>query len=162
VIYVGIDPGLTGAVAAIFPTGAVQTWDAPTAWDGKKNRLLISDMRKILKTIVAAGDPRDRPDLAIRAAIERVHSMPEQGISSAFSFGEGFGYWQGLLSGLEIPFDLVTPQAWKKALLAGAAKEKDASRIRAQQLFPTADLRLKKHHGRAEALLIAEYRRRQG
>ncbi len=36
-------------------------------------------------------------------------------------------------------------------------KDKEASRLRAQQLFPSADLRLKKHHGRAEALLLAAY-----
>lgn len=152
-IYLGIDPGLDGAMAVIFADGLVRIYDAPTAKDGGKRRYLLADMRRL---VGAFG-----PDMT-RAAIERVHSMPKQGVASSFNFGEGFGLWQGLLAGLGIPFDLVTPQAWKKVMLAGAGKDKAAARIRAQQLFPDAELNLKKHHGRAEALLIAEYRRRIG
>ena len=49
-------------------------------------------------------------------------------------------------------------------MLDGMQKTKDASRYKAMQLFPQlADqLNLKKHEGRADALLIAEWRRRQG
>lgn len=150
-IYIGIDPGLDGGLAAIDPD-CVRLWDTPTGRDGKKRRYLLSEMALLL---------RQYPSGTV-ACLERVHSMPKQGVASSFSFGEGFGLWQGLLAGLGIPFDLVTPQAWKKELMAGAAKEKDASRIVAQRLFPTAELHLKKHHGRADALLIAEYRRRRG
>jgi hypothetical protein len=45
-------------------------------------------------------------------------------------------------------------------MLYGLPKGKDTGRLRAQQLFPTADLKFKKHHGRSDALLIAEYLRR--
>ena len=84
--------------------------------------------------------------------------MPGQGVRSMFTMGYGVGVWTGLLVGLLLPYNRVTPQRWKKLMMDGiAAKDKDASRHRAQQLFPLADLRLKKHDGRAEALLIAEY-----
>ena len=43
----------------------------------------------------------------------------------------------------------------KRTLALG--KDKEASRLRAMQLYPGADLRLKKHHGRAESLLLACY-----
>lgn len=156
-IYIGIDPGLDGALAAIDADGkAVSVHDAPTSRDGGKRRYLLADMAGILRGFPEIVGAR------MRACVERVHSMPKQGVASSFGFGEGFGLWQGLLAGLGIPFDLATPQAWKKSMLAGAGKEKDAARIRAQQLFPGVELHLKKHHGRAEALLIAEYRRRIG
>jgi len=164
-IYLGIDPGLDGAVAAISGNpGDLPPWvvalDTPTAKDGTKRRYLVADMRQMVIKLCfgAGGMTKDH----VVAAIERVHSMPSQGVASSFTFGEGFGLWQGVLAGLGIPFDLVTPQRWKKTLLDGASKEKDASRIRAQQIFPSVDLKLKKHHGRADALLIAEWRRRQG
>ena len=89
--------------------------------------------------------------------------MPEQGVTSTFSMGHGLGLWEGILSALGVPYQMVTPQAWKKAMMAGQEKEKDASRQVAMRLFPSTipKLSLKKHHGRSDALLIAEYLRRQ-
>jgi hypothetical protein len=50
---------------------------------------------------------------------------------------------------------LVTPVVWKKALkLPGGKNKKPALRL-ARETFPNVDLRLEKHHNRAEALLIA-------
>ena len=47
-------------------------------------------------------------------------------------------------------------------MMADMGKDKDASRLRAIQLFPVVANRLdrKKDDGRAEALLLAEYGRR--
>jgi crossover junction endodeoxyribonuclease RuvC len=56
---------------------------------------------------------------------------------------------------LQIPYTPVRPVVWKKTFSLG--KDKEASRLRAMQLFPGADLRQKKNHGRAEALLLALY-----
>jgi len=99
-------------------------------------------------------------NISMVCALEKVHAMPGQGVTSMFSFGEGYGVWQGILAGLQIPFDLVAPQTWKKHTMRDCSKEKGASMVKALQLYPQADIRLKKHHGRADALLIAEYLRR--
>lgn len=95
--------------------------------------------------------------------IEKVHSMPGQGVASTFCFGEGYGVWLGILAALGIRHELITPQSWKKSLMDGQLKDKDASRLVAMRLFPEAgnQLQLKKHHGRADALLIAEFVRRK-
>jgi hypothetical protein len=79
-----------------------------------------------------------------------------------FGFGKGYGMWIGIVAALEIPYTLVTPQAWKKELMQGI-KDKDAGRLRAMQLFPAYNewLVRKRDIGRADALLIAEYGRRQ-
>jgi hypothetical protein len=157
-IYIGIDPGFGGAIAAINRAGGlVGVIDTPFAMDGKRRCYLVDSMRSAILEL-GGGIGCD----VYRAAIEKVHSMPKQGVVSSFTFGEGYGLWRGILAGLRISVDLVEPQRWKKSILDGVGKEKEASRIRAQQLFPGADLKLVKHHGRAEALLIAEYRRRQG
>ena len=69
--------------------------------------------------------------------------------------GYGFGIWIGLLAALQLPYSWVRPQVWKQAM--GLGKAKEPSRLRAMQLFPRADLRRRKDHGRAEALLLAWY-----
>jgi hypothetical protein len=73
-----------------------------------------------------------------------------------FNYGVGYGAYLGILTALEIPFQEVRPQTWKKAYSLNS--EKSRSIIVAQQLFPGADIG--KKDGRAEALLLAEYARR--
>ena len=101
-----------------------------------------------------------RQDVVV--VLENVHSMPSQGVASSFSFGEGKGMWEGILGAFDIPFDLVSPQRWKKAIMADQGKEKSAARFKAAQLFPslTSQLSRVKDDGRAEAILMAEYGRR--
>lgn len=96
--------------------------------------------------------------------LEHVHAMPKQGVSSMFSFGVNFGFIQGVLMAFGMPYELVTPQKWKKEFSVTA--EKNTSIEVAKRLFPNADLmrtsRCKKENdGIAEALLLAEYARRK-
>ena len=154
-IYVGIDPGLSGAVAAIDHDGKIiLLQDAPTFLVGGKHKSK-RDYAQIGMLAILRDIPRPNT-----AALELVHAMPGQGVTSMFTMGRGFGMWEMALVSLVIPYDKITPQRWKGTMMYGMPKEKDTSRLRAQQLFPTADLKLKKHHGRADALLIAEYLRR--
>ena len=81
--------------------------------------------------------------------------MPGQGTRSMFTTGDGYGLSIGLVTTLQLPYTSVRSGVWKRSLALG--KDKEASRLRAIQLYPGADLRLKKHHGRAEALLLASY-----
>ena len=50
--------------------------------------------------------------------IEKVHSMPGQGVASMFNFGKGYGIWIGILAALKISKTLVTPQEWKKEMMS--------------------------------------------
>ena len=157
-IIVGIDPGITGAVAFIkLPSGVVEIYDTPTAeikkGKSKKNEYLPYQMAKLLK------NPANTELWYI--FIEKVHSMPGQGVASMFNFGRGFGLWEGIAAGLGLPINYVTPQAWKKEVMTFAG-DKDQARIRAQELFPECSslLSRKRDIGRADALLIAEYGRR--
>ena len=81
------------------------------------------------------------------------------GATSAFNFGMGFGMWIATCAALEIPYQLVHPATWKAALMRDQGKEKDASRVKAMQLYPytAKDLARKKDHARGDALLLAHY-----
>jgi crossover junction endodeoxyribonuclease RuvC len=154
-IHIGIDPGLSGAIVAIFPDGAIELHDMPVLEVKKKQTLNYSGLAHIIQRYSTEGD--------CMAAIELVGAMPGQGVSSMFKFGQCYGAALATLASLQIPYQTITPPVWKRAYrLVGC--EKDEARARALELFPQciADLKLKKHHGRADALLLAEYGRRMG
>lgn len=151
-IKIGIDPGLDGAVAVKIGN-KVTFYDTPTLTikKGKKNKRSCNP--PLMADILRQYKGQD-----VHIVLEKVHSMPGQGVASMFSMGEGFGMWQGIIAALQFKLTMVTPQAWKKKVMAGMGKEKDVSRQRALQLYPqlAEDLKLKKHHGRADALLLTE------
>jgi crossover junction endodeoxyribonuclease RuvC len=155
-VIFGIDPGITGAVAILSGYGEVYgLCDAPTiqVTTGKKKR------RELLPLEMAAivGSYSTCRRLAF---IEWAQAMPGQGVTSMFSYGQGFGLWLGILAALGISTTKVRPRAWKKAMLEGHdASDKASSVARAAALFPEAKLGKKSDAGRAEALLIAEYGR---
>jgi hypothetical protein len=91
-----------------------------------------------------------------RAYLEQVHSSPQMGVKSAFTFGNGFGHLEMALTAAGIPFERVRPQVWQKAMGCMTKGDKNVSKRKAQELFPS----LKVNHYIADALLIAEYGRR--
>ena len=140
----GVDPGLSGAIAFYFPRHPerVSVEDMPVAGGD-------------IDCVTLAGRIRQfAPDLAI---VEAVHAMPKQGVSSTFRFGAGYGAIRGVLAALDVPTHLVTPGAWKKHFRLTADKEQ--ARALALRLFPAVGERFsrKKDDGRAEAALIARY-----
>lgn len=151
---IGIDPGNTGAIALLHDNGDfIEVADMPLMALGKKNQVNAVELANIIGGyLFMAGSDGHR----LMAIVEKVHSMPKQGVSSSFNFGMGYGVIQGVLAALNIPMTLVSPQKWKKHHnLIG--KEKDVARTLAQQLYPTASLARKKDIGRADAILIARY-----
>jgi crossover junction endodeoxyribonuclease RuvC len=153
-VIIGIDPGMTGAVATIWEDGAAAVFDMPTLESGtnKRRRLDASELSDELRT---------HRESQVHVFLEKAQAMSKEGAVGAFSYGEGFGTIQGILTALRIPFDLVRPQDWRVAMV-GRGAPKDKSRERAMQIFPLLSDKLsrKKDHGRAEALLIAEWGRR--
>jgi len=103
--------------------------------------------------LVALLQPYAGPQAHV--VLEESQAMPGQGTRSMFTVGVGFGVLLGVLSALQLPHSRVRPAIWKRTL--GLGKDKERARLRAMQLFPSADLRLKRHHGRAESLLLAWY-----
>ena len=144
-IYVGIDPGISGAIAILWP-------------DDEK--LHIFDMPvfeiKVGKSIKREVDPVNLScilscTLAKMTYLEKVGAMPGQGVTSMFNFGRSYGVVQGVLAALQLPVMLIRPATWKKLL--SVSKGKDAARKRASELMPAHShpWPLKTHDVRAEA-----------
>lgn len=142
-IYIGIDPGKNGGIAFI------------NEFDEIIQLLPFSDDALIQSIKNCSSD--------MKCTLEHVHAMPKQGVSSTFNFGMNFGFIQGVLKAYSIPYELVTPQKWKKEF--SCTSDKNTSIDVCKRLFPTVNLKKterckKDHDGMAEALLMAEYGRR--
>ncbi len=145
-INIGLDPGKQGACAVLDSDGSLcAVFDLPYIADGKTAWVDGSEFQSELMAAL-----QGRPAAAI---VERVSAMPRQGVASSFAFGVGVGALLGVLRAMQIPIKLVTPAAWKREM--GLSSDKRASLDKARLLFPTAELHLAKHDGRAEALLLA-------
>ena len=139
----GIDPGISGAVAFFYPShpNAVSVYDMPSI--GKE--VNCAELRAIIKQY--------QPDLAI---IESVHAMPRQGVSSSFNFGMSYGMMRGVVAAIGIPQVLVAPTKWKKYF--ALTSDKETSRRLAILTWPESEhFNRKKDDGRAEAALLALY-----
>ena len=147
-LTLGLDTGLSGALALLDSDGMPElVADLPVIRDAK---LAWIDGAALQSTLLEAIQGRP-----CRAFVERVSAMPAQGIASAFTFGVGLGSILATLQTLRLPIELITPAQWKTAL--GLGKDKRVSLDKARLLFPSADLHLAKHDGRAEALLLAHF-----
>lgn len=146
-IFAGIDPGMSGALALYNPADDwLEVHDCPTISPNGKNELFMPAVIDILRSVDVAA-----------CVIERAQAMPGQGVTSMFSYGVGYGAYLGVLASLQIPHSKISPQEWKKKLRV--PKDKDAARARASELMPahTGKWMRKKDHGRAESALLAYY-----
>jgi len=155
-IWLGVDPGLDGAIGVLRDDDTLAVHDIPTLKVGSAGKRVVD--HAALATLLDGMHRDAAPQLA---AIEAVASSSQQGVASAFAFGDGYGILKGALAAHFVPLRFVTPVAWKRALRIPAGSDKDMSRRRASELFPrfTVLWQLKKHDGRAEAALIAWYAR---
>ena len=151
--YIGIDPGLTGALAHLSPAGIIRARDLPVLQTrkGGKNTLDVHATVSLLHYLADVSGP----DLTV--ILEEVNSMPKQGVVSTFTFGRTFGQLEGVIVGLGLKLHMVRPAVWKKVM--GVSADKDGARLAASRAFPEAadQWSRKKDHGRAEAALLALY-----
>ena len=147
-IYIGIDPGRNGGIAIIKTLGNKIDKVGVKCYSDEDLLGILADAEKYIHKV---------------CYLENVHAMPKQGVSSTFNFGMNFGFIQGVLKAYGIPYELVTPQKWKKEF--SCTSDKNTSIEVCKRLFPNVNLKAaerckKDHDGIAEALLIAEYGRR--
>lgn len=143
----GVDPGIGGGLALLdVSLGLLMTADMPIIKSGKARLMSESALTQQFSDW--------EPDVAW---VERVHSMPKQGVASTFSFGMNYGLIRGVLAGLRVPTILVTPQEWKRIYRLGA--DKQDARVIAGRIFPAnaRDFSRVRDDGKAEAALIAKF-----
>lgn len=141
---IGIDPGKSGGIAWIGDDGTVV-------------EAMPETLQDLWELIVSISLNAETGGTGIMAYIEAIHSSPQMGVVSSFTFGRGLGNLEMALTAAGIPFERVRPQVWQKELACMSKGDKNITKRKAQELFPS----LKVTHKTADALLIAEYGRRQ-
>ncbi len=148
-IYVGIDPGMSGAIAWFTELGdLIAVEDMPLKGEGKQRRV---DGQVLASYILEHAGMEDTV-----IAVERVHSMPQQGVASTFRFGMSYGVALAVADICSTYHHSVRPQEWKK-LFNLIGKDKDAARLLVLDYFPDQAglFARKKDQGRADAALVA-------
>lgn len=165
-IYLGIDPGVNGAVAWFEGGTKPQVQDIPTYKEpiaGKKTPTGKQRMRSMydlveIEAMLKLATLGYQADLVL-SAVETTNPYPGQDVTSAWLQAQGLMLWPAMLVGMGLPeCDKIYPQAWRKAVGLSKGDDKEASRQLALELFPnlSEELKRKKDHNRAEALLIME------
>ena len=142
--YLGVDPGTSGAMALV---------------DGDGKLVDVIKLKETQHDVWDWLDPHHRKLYETQidfAVLEKVHSMPKQGVASSFKFGASYGFCQGVLVAARIRFELVTPQKWQHAMGCRTGGDKNITKSRAQALFPNKKIT----HAIADALLLADFARR--
>lgn len=136
-IYIGVDPGLSGGIAVIYPD-RVEVMKMPL-----KNGEI--DVWKLIGWI-----PFDDSI----ACVEKVWAMSRGKIAVA-SLNFSAGVIHGLLGSLAIPITKVAPSTWRKAVLKNyRASKQDAVNFCCEN-YPTVEIY--GDHNLAEAICIAQY-----
>jgi crossover junction endodeoxyribonuclease RuvC len=155
--FIGIDPGKKGGIAFITPFD-IQTIETPI---NAEKEIDVSAINTLLALNIII---KVKHNNEIFCCIEKSTAMPKQGVVSMFKYGVTYGKLLAILEILNIPYEEISPQKWKKEFSLNSDKRR--SIITAQKLFPsmkgqftTARGRIK--DGAAEALLLAEYARRK-
>jgi hypothetical protein len=146
--YLGVDPGKKGGICILGDDREV------------KEYCVMPPTKKDI-AVKIAGWIELYPDT--RIICERAQTMPKQGITSAFNYGNHFGTFEDAGVWLEIPYIEVRPAEWKKAL--GLNSDKVNSNMMCKRMFPYVNLIppgcRTEYDGISEAVLIAEWARRQ-
>ena len=150
---VGIDPGLSGAIAILKENKVLGIFDMPVMAEGKKNKKQLNSAQLVN---ILRENIQDKEESAV--VVEQVNAMPGQGVTSMFNFGQTFGAIKGVCAALELPIFFVRPSKWKKHFeLINSSK--DSSRTKVIEMYPSLSNQLskKKDVNKSDAILIARF-----
>jgi crossover junction endodeoxyribonuclease RuvC len=149
---IGIDPGLSGAIAVLENNKVKNIFDMPVMAEGKKNKRQLNSAQLV---VLLKENINDDETVVV---VEQVNAMPGQGVTSMFNFGQTFGAIKGVCAALTLPIFFVRPAKWKKHFeLINSSK--DASRTKALEMYPNLSEQLskKKDVNKSDAILIARF-----
>ncbi len=150
---IGIDPGLSGAIAVLENKKVLKIIDIPVMAEGKKNKRQLNSAQLVN---IIKENINDNEEIAV--VVEQVNAMPGQGVTSMFNFGQTFGAIKGVCAALNLPIFFVRPSKWKKYFeLINSSK--DSSRTKAIEMYPSLSSQLskKKDVNKSDAILIARF-----
>ncbi len=150
---IGIDPGLSGAIAILENKKVLKIFDIPVMSEGKKNKRQLNSAQLVN---IVRENINNNEEIAV--VVEQVNAMPGQGVTSMFNFGQTFGAIKGVCAALRLPIYFVRPSKWKKHFeLINSSK--DASRTKVIEMYPYLSYQLskKKDVNKSDAILIARF-----
>lgn len=151
---IGIDPGLTGAIAILENNKVLNIFfEMPVMSEGKKNKRQLNSAQlvRLLNDNISKNED-------VSVIVEQVNAMPGQGVTSMFNFGQTFGAIKGICAALGLPIFFVRPSKWKKHFeLINSSK--DSSRTKVIEMYPSLsnELSKKKDVNKSDAILIARF-----
>ncbi|WP_334038033.1 hypothetical protein [Burkholderia gladioli] len=159
-ITLGIDPGITGALAALDHNGALRVVDVPTrpkpGNTKVRNEINPKMLQMHLRELVA-------PCEQVIVVMEALNTFAGGSVQTMGSLEATKAVIATVceLSGFTV--HSVTPQRWQSffGIKARADEDTKAQSLRiARELYGASFCPLKKHHGRADAILIARWAQR--
>lgn len=145
-IFIGIDPGYTGAVVAIATGGEIV--ERMSGFDSDEPYMMFVALRHMCR----ATHP------SVRIAIEKTNAQPKFGAKAAYQFGGAAMVARLAAQEVKHPVEYVVPRTWQKIYWGKVADTKKQARVVCKQLWPGRDW---KHSGECDAALLAEFLRRR-
>lgn len=134
-IWLGIDPGATGALARWDASiSSLHVFNIPNKSVGPKERTRVDEhgLWQLIEFQLDTG--------ATDAVVEEVSTRPDQGSLSTFTFGYAYGVTYGMLVAAGLRVHPVKPQRWKTVMRVPGknvqGKKPDEIITRASELFP--------------------------
>lgn len=171
-VIVGADPGLSGGIAVLdYETGELLKYFAmPTRVEDPPKKKKTKNGTKQVQSneidVTKIWEELSEYSLK-KVVIEKVGAMPKQGVTSMFTFGQGYGRLLGVLYVLTDDVEWVTkvtPQKWQAHLFGadrygGNTKELSAAYVKKH--YPRAEIvpyRCRTpHDGITDSICIARY-----
>ena len=151
---IGIDCGLSGGIVVLNDTCKIELKLVTPVIKGPKNEYNVSEMIKLLKPYTS--------DAII--GIEKQQAFKQQGVTSTFKTGRGYGLWEGIVAALGASYILVHAKTWQKEILKDVNKldTKQASALIAHRVFPNESFKATArcttdHDGLTDACCISLY-----
>lgn len=159
-MLIGIDPGIRGAVALLTANGRVAVHDMPARPKQGNGKIRNEIDPKALQALLRRLVPADEAGLVV---MENLNTFAGGSVQSMGSLEATKAVITTVceLSGFDVEF--VSPKTWQGfyGIKRTASEDTKAQSLRiARQLFGNEFCPLRKHDGRADALLIARYAQR--
>jgi len=158
-IILGIDPGVSGGLARLKQDCG--------RWYPSAQPMPVTE-KGIVDYLWSIQQEAQKEEIDLICFLEHIQPMPiikrskgptgetreevNPGLNQIGNFMKHYGFLRGCLISIGIPIEDIRPQAWQKLLGCMTRGNKNISKAKAQQLFPTVQVT----HKIADALLIAE------
>ena len=144
-VYVGIDPGINGALCAIWTDNTIDAYKCPKSTKG---------MADLVRTITNHCSIKNNK---LIVGIEKVWTLPRDGRKGAFTFGMNYGMWHGILSSHNINPILILPRKWQSSLEQYEIPKDYLEKKRKFKSIAQTFVKFKVTLATADAILITKY-----